>query len=527
MRQKTLLGRLAGIRILGIERVAAEWTVSATGPGRGACPACGTPSDARHSTYLRHLQDLPLQGVRVTVQLAVARLRCRNSGCARRIFAEPLPGATVPRCRRTGRLSDLVRLLGHNAGGRPAERILARLGMPVSDDTVLRCLRRGAARQGDAPLRVVEVDDWAWRKGQSYGTIMVDLERRAVVDVLPDRSSASTARWLREHPEVEVVSRDRHGLFAEGARDGAPQAVQVADRFHLIQNLRERIEQQLGRLGRPLRRGASVAAEADSTRAGLHDVREDLFTQVRALRAAGKTAAAITRDLGLSRKRVDRWIRLEALPQRNAMAPTTSSPRRFLDHLARRWAEGCTVATELFAEIKRLGYTGCYTHLARFIAAWRRREEQDCGDRFTTPPRPLPRDPTTGRPLSPLTAAALCIKPRPQLTERQAGIVDALKVASPEFASMRQLAMRFRGILKGSAVQKLSGWCDDAGRSGIYAMQRFAKTLQRDLDAVRNALTLPWSNGQTEGQISRLKTLKRAMYGRAGADLLRARMQPL
>ena len=280
-------------------------------------------------------------------------------------------------------------------------------------------------------------------------------------------------------------------------------------------------------MGRPLRRGASVAAEADSTRAGLHDVREDLFTQVRALRAAGKTAAAITRDLGLSRKRVDRWIRLEALPQRNAMAPTTSSPRRFLDHLARRWAEGCTVATELFAEIKRLGYTGCYTHLARFIAAWRRREEQDCGDRFTTPPRPLPRDPTTGRPLSPLTAAALCIKPRPQLTERQAGIVDALKVASPEFASMRQLAMRFRGILKGSAVQKLSGWCDDAGRSGIYAMQRFAKTLQRDLDAVRNALTLPWSNGQTEGQISRLKTLKRAMYGRAGADLLRARMQPL
>jgi transposase len=107
---------------------------------------------------------------------------------------------------------------------------------------------------------------------------MVDLERRAVVDVLPDRSSAGTAKWLREHPEARVVSRDRHGLFAEAARDGAPQAVQVADHFHLIQNLRERIEQQLGRSGRPLRRGASAAAEADSTKVGLHDIRKDLFS---------------------------------------------------------------------------------------------------------------------------------------------------------------------------------------------------------------------------------------------------------
>jgi transposase len=399
--------------------------------------------------------------------------------------------------------------------------------MPVSDDTVLRYLRRSSASHSGASVRVVGIDDGAWRKGQSYGTIMVDLERRAVVDVLPDRSSASTAEWLRQHPEVEVVSRDRHGLFAEGARDGAPQAVQVTDRFHLIQNLRERIEQQLGRLGRPLRRGASAATEADSTRAGLRGVMEDLFAQVRALRAAGRRAAAITRELALSRKRVDRWIRLEALPPRNSMAPTASSPRQFLDHLARRWAEGCTVGRDLFAEIKRLGYTGCYTHLARFIAAWRRQEESEGGVRPETPPRPLPRDPTTGRPLSSLTAAALCIKLRPQLTARQAAIVDALKAASPEFASTRQLAMRFRGILKGGAVQKLDRWCDDAERSGIHAMQRFAKTLRRDLEAVCNALTLPWSNGQTEGQISRLKTLKRAMYGRAGADLLRARLQPL
>lgn len=141
---------------------------------------------------------------------------------------------------------------------------------------------------------------------------------------------------MRGHPEVEVISRDRHGLFAEGARNGAPQAAQVADRFHLIQNLRERIEQQLGRLGRPLRSGATAAAEVEESRAGLHGVREELSAQVRALYDAGRTATAITKELGLSRRRVDRWIRLEALPRRNVAAPTSASPSLFLGHLTWR-----------------------------------------------------------------------------------------------------------------------------------------------------------------------------------------------
>ena len=234
-----------------------------------------------------------------------------------------------------------------------------------------------------------------------------------------------------------------------------------------------------------------------------------------------------TQEIGLSRQRVDRWIRLEALPQRNLPTPTSASPSLFLNHLAGRWAEGCTVATRLFTEIKRLGYTGCYTHLAPFVASWRRREENGATGCSEPPGQLLPHDPTTGRPLTPLTAAALCIKPRTQLTARQASIVNVMKTASPEFASMRQLAMRFRGILRGGSAEKLHRWCEDASRSGIDAMRRFAKTLRRDRDAVYNALTLPWSNGQTEGHISRLKTLKRAMYGRAGADLFRARLLPL
>jgi transposase len=145
-------------------------------------------------------------------------------------------------------VAELVRLLGHAAGGRPAERLMTRLGMPTSDDTILRHLKRQAASSTTRPpLRVAGIDDWGWIKGCRYGTLIVDLERREVVDVLPDRSAGSTAQWLRQYPEIEIISRDRCGLYAQGARQGASQARQVADRFQLLQNLRERIEQQLSR----------------------------------------------------------------------------------------------------------------------------------------------------------------------------------------------------------------------------------------------------------------------------------------
>ena len=224
MEKQRLLAPIAGLQVTGVKRDGGRWLISATGPGHGACPACGTLSTSRHSTYLRSLQDLPLQGVRVTIEWRAARLRCRHHACAQRIFAERLSGVADRHARRTGRMADIVHLLGHGTGGRPAERILQRLGMPVSDDTVLRVVQRRATQQqtNPSPVRVVGIDDWVWQKGQRYGTIMVDLERRRVVDVLPDRSAASVAAWLRDHPQVEIISRDRHGLYAEGARQGAP-----------------------------------------------------------------------------------------------------------------------------------------------------------------------------------------------------------------------------------------------------------------------------------------------------------------
>ena len=191
--------------------------ISAVGPEGGSCPDCGKPSKRRHSRYFRHLQDLPVQGAVVTVKMRMSRWRCTNGDCERLTFADRPSESVSPYARRTGRIAELVHLFGHGVGGKPGERLLKRLGMPVSDDTILRQLkRRVAARCGAVTVRVAGIDDWSWRRGCSYGTIVVDLERRVVVDVLADRTAAGTADWLRAHPEVEIISRDRSGLCAQG-----------------------------------------------------------------------------------------------------------------------------------------------------------------------------------------------------------------------------------------------------------------------------------------------------------------------
>ena len=234
----------------------------------------------------------------------------------------------------------------------------------------------------------------------------------------------------------------------------------------------------------------------------------------------------IARQTGFDRRTIAKWIRADALPERSAAAPKTTSPRHFEDYLSRRWSEGCVRGRRLFQEIKARGYTGSFSNLERLLAKWRNPKCRTV-KATTAVPNPRPVDPTTGRSISPIVAAALCIKPRGMLTVNQAAKVDAMKKDWPEFATMRRLAMRFRGMLRSKSVDKLGAWLRDAQKSGLYAMQRFARTAQRDIDAVRNAITEPWSNGQTEGQINRLKALKRTMYGRAGPELLRARLLPV
>jgi hypothetical protein len=230
-------------------------------------------------------------------------------------------------------------------------------------------------------------------------------------------------------------------------------------------------------------------------------------------------------------------VRLIELPARNVMAPKPCTPAYHGAYLARRWAEGVTAVKVLLAEIRKRGYTGCHSHLARFLAPWRM-DPHTITRRPATPSSPptseaatlqpmAPLDPMTGRRISSLTAAALCVKPRGEMTPRQIVNVELLKTTSSAFTTMRDLAMRFAGLLRGGDIGKLEVWLHDARHSGLHAIRSFGSKLRQDIDAVRNAILEPWSNGQVEGQINRLKTLKRAMYGRASVELLRARMMPL
>jgi transposase len=295
---------------------------------------------------------------------------------------------------RVSSVADIVQLLGHGVGGRPAERLMKRLGMPVSDDTILRQLkRRVAARGPSTTVRVAGIDDWSWRKGCAYGTIVVDLERREVVDVLPDRSAAGTAQWLSQDPEVEIVSRDRCGLYPQGAREGAPQAQQVADRFHLLQNLREAIETQLRRADRPTGRAllppAKDEGESRTMMVSSRDVQRDvaehrkltshahrrsrqaIFDQINTLREAGTSIRDIARETGFGPRSIRKWLKFSAPPDRRAAAPKPCSPAYFQDYLSRRWAEGCVRGRKLLPEIKLRGYTGSFSHLERLLAKWR------------------------------------------------------------------------------------------------------------------------------------------------------------
>src|SRR5271169_284766 len=421
-----------GLRISQVEVGKGGWVVSAIMDDGGRCPACDTRSSRRHGSYVRHLQDLPAQGAAVRLRLNLARWKCANPDCARQTFGDRRPAVAQPYARRTHRVVDLARMVTHIAGGRPAGRLVARLGLPQSKDTLLRSLKRSVrARVGAAPVRVVGIDDWSWRKGRTYGTIVVDLERREVLDILQDRSADSTAHWLEGYPAVEMISRDRCGLYAQGAARGAPRARQVADRFHLLQNLRHAIEQQLSRAERPclqvapsgtveipeptgliLRYGPpEVTEHRHLVQAGRRARSQVGFDRVKALQAAGKTLAEIVRATGRHWRTVRKWTLMETMRPHATMAPKSTTPSGFAAYLARRWNEGCTMGRQLLAEIRPLGYTGSLTHLQRLLNSWRRAHFAAAIGVPVPAAAAAPSEPATHI-VPPIVAAALCIKPR-------------------------------------------------------------------------------------------------------------------
>lgn len=488
-----------------------------------ACPLCGRRSHRVHSRYVRRLGDLPWQGRACRFEFQVRRFRCPAPECPRRIFAECLPTVALPRVQRTVRLADAQRRIALSAGSEGGARLACALAMPVSGDTLLRLVRALPTPEMPTP-RVVGIDDWAWQRGQRYGTLIVDLERNRPLDLLPDRDAQTVEAWLKRHPGIEIVARDRAGAYADGVRCGAPGAVQVADRWHLLRNLGDALARALDRHGRDLRAAAAAVQEADVVLTAppeppaaiaepgapdRHAVRRARFDKALTLHGQGWSARRIARAVGANRQTVQGWLRSGELPtwrqQRRG-----SSVDRHAQHLNRRWAEGCRNAAQLWREVRDQGFRGRLRTVQRWVRGRRDADPVASGEGPAAWPMPSKR-----------RASWLVVAEPERLDADEARFVEALLARSPKLADLASLARRFRAMVREQQAGELDGWLAAAKGS---ALAGFADGIRRDLDAVRAALTLPWSTGPVEGQICRLKTLKRTMCGRAGFELLRQRV---
>ena len=539
---------------LRLEHVAfAEDLITITAMGRRrevACPLCGVRALRVQSRYTRTLADLPWQGVRVRLLVTVRRFRCEVPGCVRRIFAEPLPATAARYARRTCRAGALLEVLGFALGGRAGARLAATLGLSSAPGTVLGAVRAAPAPEAPTP-RVLGVDDWALRRGQRYGTMLVELERHRVIDFLPGRDAATVVAWLRAHPGVEIITRDRGGPYAEGARAGAPDAVQVADRFHLVHNLVQALERACTRHHAALRTAAHTAelasapasaapspssltpAEAAPTYHGAayHRAQRERRTrrlaryeQVVALHRAGYPIKRIAGTLHLDRRTVRGWLAVGHFPKR---APPTRRAPQLLDGLraeiAAYYDAGGDSAKALAAQLVALGYRGQRVTVWRALRALRAERPRAGGVRPL--PDALPGRTPTGVPRvrvpSAQASAWLLRKPMDAQTPKQHAFVAALLAACPALAEAKRLGDAFVRLLREHDAGAFDAWLAAAAQSELRS---FACGIRRDEAAVRAAITSPWSNGQLEGQVHRLKLAKRSMYGRCGFPLLRARM---
>ena len=502
----------AGLHVDDLKLDATGLLITArTAAAEVACPVCGRASTSVHGSYWRTFKDLPWQDRAVTWRVRVRRFRCEH--CPDRTFAECVPGFAGVKARRSDRLAAAQADIGLVLGGEAGARLSRRLAMPVSGDTVLRLVRRRGVEPCPPP-RVVGVDDWAWRRGHTYGTIVCDLERHRVIDLLPGRSAEPLRNWLAAHPSVRVVSRDRSGPYAEAARTGAPAATQVADRWHLLVNasdaLRGIVERHQPAIRRAARQGEAAALASTGT-VGMAPVpKQDARRRTRCeaalrLHREGLPIKTIAHRIRASRNAVRRWVRAgRFVPYRRASGPSQLDQHR--SFVEARWREGQRNAAALHRELCALGFTGGYD-IVRHWAARQRRGQ---------PAQPLSaRIPSTRRITRWLTGDPAA------LSSEDRRFTEALCAAAPGLKTAAKHVRAFAELLRQRRPAGLGSWLDAAAATELRG---FAAKLRQDEAAVRAAMGEPWSNGPVEGQVNRLKLIKRSMYGRAKFDLLRQRV---
>jgi len=512
----------------------------------------------------------------VVLRLTVRKFFCRQLSCQRKIFTERLPNLVRPWARVSNRLLAEVKAIGLSASAEVSERLAPQLGMKVRAPTLLRHLRT-IPNPPDAPVHVLGIDDFSMRRGDCYGTILVNMETHRPLDLLPDRTADAVLPWLESHPEIDIVSRDRASAYADAINRALPHATQVTDRYHLVQNLREHVQKFLDHkhsllpkvsdtplkgVPTPSPDTVSPVASApeappfvpdqhsstirqDPTREQGHmeaeissltyaerqkkisrDKRYARYEEVMALYRAGKAQRAIARELGVSRKLVAHFVSSPAFPERAPGSGQRLSGKskltRFIPYLRERWLAGTHKSSLLFQEIKEQGYTGSSSLLRHLIAEWR----------ADLPPKPGLRNPQKlrmaiprgQRRLSSRKASFLMILPLEKLTDAERKLIEQICQASSELRSTYLLSQEFVTLLKNREASSLDGWLQRAKESHVSQLNSFVNGISRDYAAVRAAFSLSWSNGTTEGHVNRLKFLKRQMFGRAHLDLLRVKV---
>jgi transposase len=500
-----------------------------------ACPACGAWSSRVHSGYARTVADSPAGGRPVLIRLRVRRFFCASPACERFTFAEQVEGLTGRYLRRSLPLLGLLAQIGLVLAGRAGARLAAVLGVAVHRATLLRLVAALPEPELGAAPEVTGVDDFALRKGRVYGTVLVDVGTGKAIELLADREASTWEAWLVAHPGARVICRDRAGNYAEGARRGAPDAIQVADRWHLWHNLGEYAEKAVaahrgcltgppgapGSSGQQTAQPAAEPAEPAAGPEGLRDVcgRErrlvartrDRHAAVHGLLAAGHSERDTARILGLARGTVHRFASTPSAEELLVKATTRATKLdRYKPYLRQRWNEGITSAAALHAELQAKGWQGSMQAVERYVRPFRA---------MTAAPPPGPVIPATRQ-----IARWLLTHPdnldadeKTQLSEiqEQCPHLNALAGHVRAFAEM---------MTRRQGEQDLETWLTRAEAGDLPELRSFANGIRRDQQAVTNGLTLPYSSAAVEGTVTKIKMLKRQMYGRAGFALLRKRV---
>ena len=496
------------------------------------CPACSTASSSLHSRYNRYPIDLPWAEYSVLLELRVKRFFCHNGNCFKRTFAEQFPEVVARYARKTLRVTHKQQYLGVNVCAHVGEKLLEIERIGASDTTLNRLLCQLPEPEKQS-IQVLGVDDWAKRKGQRYGTILVDLESNQIIDLLRDRTAETLIQWLINHPEVQTVSRDRSQTYADAIQQALPEATQVADRWHLLKNASDalyKILQQEYAVIRTYLEPKTAAKEeiflqsqqkeAEETLTTAEQHRQERMNRAKELHDLGSSQKQIAQQLGVHPKTIQRYLHSSSAKARRSRAGHLTDP--FQSYLLNRWNEGCHNATQLFREIQEQGYAGRTTMVRTVIRGFR--------DASGLPPRIrtakaelLPTDPTRRPPT--LRTLTFSITGRPeQCTDEHKSLLERICTEQPQLGEVISQAKTFATLVREQQAEKLQDWLAESQGSSYRIWKNFALGIEQDRQAVQAALTYPWSNGPTEGHINRLKCLKRMMYGRAKDDLLRKRV---